>query len=144
MRSFSRARLAALGGLAFELSAYILACTVAAVVPTLYASYAVHREGCIYARGVRDALVPALTAAAMAMSGGLADIASHRRYYWGDRCGSGFRIDLCLGAEGLFLASARRTRVNPADIWNCLGACCCLLQTQISRLKDRRVAIDCR
>jgi O-antigen/teichoic acid export membrane protein len=60
--------IAALGGLAFGLSAYILACTVAVVVPTLYASYAVHREGWIDGRGARDALVPALTAVVMAMS----------------------------------------------------------------------------
>jgi O-antigen/teichoic acid export membrane protein len=60
--------IAALGCLTFGLSAYILACTVAVVVPTLYASYAVHREGWIDGRGARDALVPALTAAVMAMS----------------------------------------------------------------------------
>jgi O-antigen/teichoic acid export membrane protein len=57
--------LVALGALAFGLSAYILAYTVAAVFPTLYAGYAVRREGWIDARGAREAVVPALTAAAV-------------------------------------------------------------------------------
>jgi succinoglycan exporter len=55
--------LVALGGLAFGLSAYILAYTVAVVFPTLYAGYAVRREGWIDARGTREAVIPALTAA---------------------------------------------------------------------------------
>jgi O-antigen/teichoic acid export membrane protein len=57
--------LVALGALAFGLSAYILAYTVAVVFPTLYAGYAVRREGWIDARGAREAVVPALTAAAV-------------------------------------------------------------------------------
>ena len=48
---FLASALVALGGLAFGLSAYILASTVAVVVPTLYAGYAVRREGWIDARG---------------------------------------------------------------------------------------------
>ena len=75
-RFFLRRRLVALSGLAFGLSAYILAHTVAVVVPTLYAGYAVHREGWIDARGTREAVIPALTAAAVGMSGGVADMAA--------------------------------------------------------------------
>src|SRR5262249_14974967 len=55
--------LVALSALAFNLSTYMLACTVTAVFPTLYAGYAVHREGWIDARGVRDAVIPVLAAA---------------------------------------------------------------------------------
>ena len=66
-RFFLRRAIVALGGLAFGLSAYILALTAAVVVPTLYAGYAVRREGWIDAKGTRDAVVPALTAAALAM-----------------------------------------------------------------------------
>jgi hypothetical protein len=58
----------ALGGLALSLSAHLLSLTVAVVVPTLFTGYAVRREGWIDRRGARDAFVPALTAAAMAMS----------------------------------------------------------------------------
>jgi hypothetical protein len=43
----------ALAGLAFNISAYILACTLAVVAPTLYAGYAVHREGWIDVQGLR-------------------------------------------------------------------------------------------
>jgi O-antigen/teichoic acid export membrane protein len=57
--------LVALSGLAFGLLAYVFAYTVAAVLPTLYAGYAVQRQGWIDARGVREAVVPALTAAAV-------------------------------------------------------------------------------
>jgi PST family polysaccharide transporter len=57
----------ALGGLAFGLSAYILALTAAVVVPTLYVGYAARREGWIDVRGTREAVVPALTAGVLAM-----------------------------------------------------------------------------
>jgi O-antigen/teichoic acid export membrane protein len=57
----------ALGGLAVDLSAYILASTAALAVPTLYGSYAARREGWIDAKGTRQAVVPALTAGALAM-----------------------------------------------------------------------------
>jgi O-antigen/teichoic acid export membrane protein len=53
----------ALAGLAFNISAYILACTLAVVAPTLYAGYAVHREGWIDVQGLRGAIIPAFTAA---------------------------------------------------------------------------------
>jgi PST family polysaccharide transporter len=64
---FLASAIVALGGLAFGLSAYVLALTGAVLVPTLYASYAVRREGWIDARGARDAVVPALTAGALAI-----------------------------------------------------------------------------
>jgi O-antigen/teichoic acid export membrane protein len=65
---FLASAIVALGGLALSLSAYLLSLTVAVVVPTLFTGYAVRREGWIDRRGARDAFVPALTAAAMAMS----------------------------------------------------------------------------
>ncbi len=60
---FFAAAFVALGGLAFGLSAYLLAQTVAVLTATVYAGHAAHRRGWIDGLGIRAAVLPALAAA---------------------------------------------------------------------------------
>jgi lipopolysaccharide exporter len=64
---FLVAAVVALSGLRYGLPAYILAYTAAAAAATLFAGYAVHREGWIDIKGIRNAVIPTLAAGALAM-----------------------------------------------------------------------------